>query len=204
MMRGPGRAPALSQLKLGGAEGLRRTQRDHRRRLHPIDKPWRRPGRWGTVLGGKRVTGYPAAHPERTKACATLANSPASTTRSAAPSTTRSNGSVATLTAHRRSRAKLRDLRVAGPEVKYQLPLCRTTPSGVTWGLPSGLIVVSHVVWRCGPPLPGAWVSWLSSTALTRSHSIGGVPYPSRLRGVIVISVLTGAGPEIHRPHSRN
>jgi hypothetical protein len=53
---------------------------------------------------------------------------------------------VATVITHRGSRAMLRDLRVPGPEVKYQVPSTLTTPSGMTWGLLSGLLVVNHGV----------------------------------------------------------
>lgn len=52
----------------------------------------------------------------------------------------------------------LRDFRVAGPELKYSTPSTWTVPSGRTCEVPSGFVVVSHDVWRLGPPLPGACV----------------------------------------------
>ena len=96
--------------------------------------------------------------------------------RAALPSITRSNGCVATLTTQRGSAAMLRDLRVPGPEVKYQTPSSWTKPTGVRCGDPSGLIVDSHGVCRFGPPVSGACVISLDSTSWTRSQSMGGVP----------------------------
>jgi NAD(P)-dependent dehydrogenase (short-subunit alcohol dehydrogenase family) len=67
----------------------------------------------------------------------------------------------------------LRDLRVPGPEVKYQMPSSWAKPTGVRCGEPSGLIVVSHGVCRFGPPVSGACVISEVSVSRTRSHSIG-------------------------------
>ncbi len=40
----------------------------------------------------------------------------------------------------------LRDLPVPGPELKYQVPSTLITPTGITCGLPSGLLVVNQGV----------------------------------------------------------
>src|SRR3954447_703713 len=48
----------------------------------------------------------------------------------------------------------------------------------VTWGDPSGLIVVNQYVWRFGPPAPGAWPNPpRSSRASIVDHSMGGSSY---------------------------
>jgi len=117
-----------------------------------------------------------AGQPSLTYSSATERSSSVSVTRSALPSTTRSNGCVATLATQRASAEMLRDLRVPGPEVKYQTPFSSTKPTGVTCGEPSRLMVVSHVVCRFGPPVSGACVISEVSTSRTRSQAIGGAP----------------------------
>ena len=70
----------------------------------------------------------------------------ASVTRSATPSTTRSNSSVATARQQRGSRATLRPLRVPSPVSNQNAPSAHSAPTPVTCGLPSAFRVVSQHV----------------------------------------------------------
>src|SRR5215207_4479879 len=75
-----------------------------------------------------------------------------SVTFTASPSMTRSNGWVATLMTQCGFAAMFLAFRVPGPALKYSLPSSQRTPTGMTWGLPSGCTVANQHVCRSGPP----------------------------------------------------
>ena len=167
---------ASGAVRLGGAEHVEAC------RLHVVEVPRRRSGRRCAELGREGVAfdRLPASR-RRGRVAASCCNLGSSVARTALPSATRSNWCVDTVMTQAGLSARLRDLRVPGPEVKPKPPSTQPDPTGMTCGVPSGFVVASQVVWRFGPPVSGAWVYPPSRSASTRCHSIGGVPYPSRL-----------------------
>src|ERR1700730_4646673 len=111
------------------------------------------------------VSSTRAGHPSAAQRAAMAATVDGSVIWLAAPSTTRSKSWVATLSAQRGSRARFFAFRVCPPVSNQKVPSTQRAPMPVTWGLPSGLIVVNQQVWRLGPPEPGAWAMPASSWA---------------------------------------
>jgi len=131
------------EIEPGRAVGLCGAEREHRRRDDPIDVHGGGPAAGALYSAVRASPATLACQPPAAYVAATVCRTVASATRSAVPSITRSKGLVATLSTQRGSRSMLRDLRVPGPDAKYAVPSTWIAPSGITCGLPSGLIVVS-------------------------------------------------------------
>src|SRR5438067_12410823 len=115
-------------------------------------------------------TGQPlSAH-----AFAMRATAPGSVTRTASPSITTSASRIDTATEHRGSRATLRPLRVPTPVWNQNAPSSHRAPTAVTRGLPSSLMVDSHVVREFAAS--GAGADRASSFSATAAQSTGGSP----------------------------
>src|ERR1700743_2229678 len=99
----------------------------------------------GAVMPAPLASGS-AGQPWSAHAFAIRASAPGSVTRAASPSTTTSASRIDTATEQRGSRVTLRPFRVPAPVWNQNVPSSHMAPTGVTWGLPSSLTVVSQVV----------------------------------------------------------
>ena len=92
------------------------------------------------------VSSTRAGHPSAAQRAAIAATVGGSVIWRAVPSTTSSKSWAARLSAQRGSRARLRAFRVRSPVSNQKAPSAQRAPMPVTWGLASGLIVVSQHV----------------------------------------------------------
>src|SRR6478752_8215138 len=122
-------------------------------------------GALNSAVSARPVSSTWAGQPSAAQSAAMAATVGGSVTGRALPSTTRSNSSVATLSAQRGSRSRFLALRFRSPDWNQKEPSTNDAPTPVTCGLPSGLIVVSQHVCRFGPPVPGPWLMPDSSRA---------------------------------------
>src|SRR5580698_10347412 len=115
-----------------------------------------------------------AGQPLFAHAFAMRANASGSVTRTASPSITTSASLTDTATEQRGSRATLRPLRVPAPVWNQNVPSTQRAPTAVTCGLPSSLMVHSHVVREFTASGDGADAA--SSFPATTAQSTGGSP----------------------------
>src|SRR5690242_6412303 len=115
-----------------------------------------------------------AGQPLSAHAFAMRASAPGSVTRAASPSITTSASRTDTAIEHRGSRVTLRPFRVPAPVWNQNAPSSHRAPTAVTCGLPSWLMVDSHVVREF--TASGAGADRAPSLSATAAQSTGGSP----------------------------
>src|SRR5436190_15713241 len=144
-----------------------------------------------------------AGQPPVRYTAATRSRVDASVTRRASPSSTRSMPRKRTDTLHAGLAARLRDLSVLGPLVKYSAPSTHVAPTPAECGRPSGRTVATKNV------RSASGVS-LARISRGRLHGSSADPYRSRLRVeigsvmVLLILVRRTGRPQIDTEPTKN
>src|SRR5690349_24429517 len=131
-------------------------------------------GGWNGAVMPERLSSGSAGQPLSAHAFAMRATAHGSVPRAASPSMTTSASRIDTAIEHRGSRATLRPFRVPAPVWNQNVPSSHRAPTAVTCGLPSWLMVDSHVVREFAAS--GAGADRASSFSATAAQSTGGSP----------------------------